>query len=93
MPIFVLVHLRSVRNEEAKLRGLFGEEYEVYARRVPRFLPSFANFVESDMLSVNAVLFRKGVMEVAVFIVMIGVLEVTESLHESGALPTLFNLF
>lgn len=93
MPIFVLVHLRSVRNEERKLRDVFGEEYETYARRVPRFLPSFSCFVESEMLSVNAVLFRKGVMEVAMFIVMIGVLELTETMHENGVLPSLINLF
>lgn len=93
MPIFVLVHLRAVRNEEAKLRGIFGEEYEAYAKRVPRFFPSFKAFVESETLSVNAVLFRKGVMEVAMFIVLIGVIEVAETMHDSGVLPTVFNLF
>lgn len=93
MPIFVIVHLRSVRNEERKLGALFGPEYEEYARRTPRFFPSFASFKESDVLTVNAVLFRKGATEVAMFIVMIGVLEMTEVLHEIGLLPVMFNLF
>jgi protein-S-isoprenylcysteine O-methyltransferase Ste14 len=93
MPIFVLVHLRAVRNEEAKLLSVFGGDYESYVRKVPRFIPSFRGFVESDTLSVNGVLFRKGIMEVSMFIVLVGVIEVSEAMHEFGVLPSLVNLF
>jgi protein-S-isoprenylcysteine O-methyltransferase Ste14 len=93
MPIFMLVHLRTVRKEESKLRTVFGEDYAAYSRRVPRFIPSFRHFNESETLSVNGVLFRKGIMDVATFIMLIGVIEITEALHENGALPTLLNLY
>jgi protein-S-isoprenylcysteine O-methyltransferase Ste14 len=34
----VIVHITSVRPEEAYLRGKFGKDYEAYCKRVPRYL-------------------------------------------------------
>ena len=93
MPLFVLVHLRSVRTEEAKLRAMFEVEFDAYARQVPRFVPSFARFKESEMLSVNAVLFRKGITELLMFFVILGFFELVTVLQQTGVLPVLFRIY
>lgn len=89
MPVFAFVHLRSVRKEEARLSALFPGEYEAYARRIPRFIPSLAQFKESDTLSVNAVLFRNGIGEVSIFFLVMAFFELAETLHRTGVLPVL----
>ena len=86
MPFFVWVHARSVRREETRLRARFGEAYDAYTRRVPRLIPSFAHFSESEALPVNGVLFRRGVMEVMLFFILIGLFELAEALHAAGVI-------
>jgi protein-S-isoprenylcysteine O-methyltransferase Ste14 len=93
MPLFMLVHLRSVRNEESKLRAMFPAEFDAYARLIPRFIPSFAHFKESDMLNVNAVLFRKGITELTMFFVILAFFELVTILHQTGMVPVLFRIY
>jgi protein-S-isoprenylcysteine O-methyltransferase Ste14 len=93
MPVFMLVHLRSVRHEEGKLRAMFPAEFDAYAKTIPRFIPSFAHFKESDMLSVNAVLFRKGITELTMFFVILAFFELVTVLHQTGMVPVLFRIY
>lgn len=93
MALFMWVHLRSVRNEEAKLRALFEGEFEAYAKRIPRFMPSFAHFKESDMLTVNAVLFRKGITELMMFFLILAFFELVAVLHQTGMVPVWLTLY
>lgn len=39
IPPFLLLYSAAVGVEESMLRKLFGEQYEAYSRRVPRFIP------------------------------------------------------
>ena len=39
-PILVVMYVRLAHREEAEVRKAFGEEYDRYAARVPRWLPS-----------------------------------------------------
>jgi protein-S-isoprenylcysteine O-methyltransferase Ste14 len=43
----------TVPAEEQKLRAKWGEEYESYCQRVPRFWPRFSNFHTPDSITVN----------------------------------------
>ena len=47
IPLFFYIYWAIVLTEEHFLRGKFGEEFEEYCRRVPRFLPSFEGFPRS----------------------------------------------
>ena len=40
-PILLLMYARLAINEEAAMRQQFGAEFEAYAARTPRFLPSW----------------------------------------------------
>ncbi len=87
MPLFALVHLRSVGAEESKLREAFTEDFDAYVKRIPRFLPSFAHFQESDSLTVNGFLFRKGITELLMFFLFIAFFELAALLQLSGFVP------
>jgi protein-S-isoprenylcysteine O-methyltransferase Ste14 len=40
-PILLVMYARLAVTEEAEMREQFGEQYEVWAARTPRFLPTF----------------------------------------------------
>lgn len=40
-PILLVVYIRLAKQEEVLVRKEFGEDYELYAQKVPRFLPRF----------------------------------------------------
>jgi protein-S-isoprenylcysteine O-methyltransferase Ste14 len=42
LALFPLVYIPTILEEERFLRAKFGDVYEAYLRRVPRFLPSFS---------------------------------------------------
>jgi protein-S-isoprenylcysteine O-methyltransferase Ste14 len=56
--VFLLSHLPAIRGEEVKLRNLFGEDYEEYARSVPPIFPTVRSFRErvrtTDKLVIDA---------------------------------------
>lgn len=41
-PILLVIYYKLARREERELAEVFGDEYDEYARRTPRFFPSFA---------------------------------------------------
>jgi len=46
IPLFLILYSAAVTTEEAMLHKLFGERYEAYCRRVPRFIPRLAGRTE-----------------------------------------------
>ena len=45
------------------------------------------------MLSVNAVLFRKGITELTMFFVILAFFELVTVLHQTGMVPVLFRIY
>jgi protein-S-isoprenylcysteine O-methyltransferase Ste14 len=45
--------LATIPSEEKTLRGIFGEPYEEYCRKVPRFWPRFSLFHTAPVVEVN----------------------------------------
>jgi hypothetical protein len=39
LPVWFVIYGRTIRSEEAKLQGLFGEKFTAYCQRVPRLIP------------------------------------------------------
>jgi protein-S-isoprenylcysteine O-methyltransferase Ste14 len=90
---FALGYPRVIATEERKLRKLFGEAYEEYARRVPAFFPKISLLQEPESYSVRPKVYRKHMLSALWFIWIVGILELIEGLRELGSLPTYWMLY
>jgi protein-S-isoprenylcysteine O-methyltransferase Ste14 len=98
MPLLIAVALLilyyfQIKGEERNLRTLFGSEYESYLAKVPRFFPSFRNYVEPDEICISPRLLKNGLFGIAFLLILIGVFELLEGLHHAELLPVLFQIY
>jgi protein-S-isoprenylcysteine O-methyltransferase Ste14 len=82
--VFIIVYPITIRNEEAKLSGVFGDAYDDYVRRVPRFFPKISLFSEPAEYIVNPRIFRREVFDAVYFIWIVALFKFLEGLTESG---------
>lgn len=86
---FALYYPFAIRGEEEFLAGNF-PGYEDYKKRVPAFFPSWSNFVEGDVLHVNACSFRREIVATAGFVSFLGLVHLIDGLQDAAVLPTYF---
>jgi hypothetical protein len=91
--VFLMIYWNTIRQEEAQLREIFGREFNAYCNRTPRFWPSFRNFTEVDSPRISPPFFRRGIVSLVYFMLMIGIAEFLEALHESGVLPAVLWIY
>lgn len=89
---FHLYYPFVVRREECELSARHGTDYDRYARTVPRFLPRPSLLSEPETYPVNAVKFRRCLVDASFFILIFGLLQVVEGLHRNGVLPNLLRI-
>lgn len=91
--IFLVTHLPVVRREEDRLRELFGEEYDRYARRVPALIPKPWLFRCPSSLELQCQTYNRAVFDASLIgLIFIG-LEVLEWCHVHGIIPVLFRVY
>jgi protein-S-isoprenylcysteine O-methyltransferase Ste14 len=91
--VFFATHWPTIRLEERHLRKLFGETFDEYVARVPRFVPSLARYRGADSLVVNPRVFTRTMLEASLIpLVYLGA-QAIEAGHEQGILPTLVYLY
>jgi protein-S-isoprenylcysteine O-methyltransferase Ste14 len=90
---FAAAYPSAIRAEERRLREIFGEEYERYARAVPRFLPDFSLYREPLTYTVNTASFRREMRDSLLFVAAIGLFEIIESFGEAGVITPLYSLW
>lgn len=81
-----------VRKEEKYLQARFGESYEQYVNRVPRFLPNFKGYSCEAQLTINMRLVGRTFIEACYFLVAIPAIDAVELARELGWLPELIHL-
>jgi protein-S-isoprenylcysteine O-methyltransferase Ste14 len=87
---FALLYPAVVAREERHLAALFGERFEEYRARVPRWLPDWSLYREPAALTVSPPHVRKAILDAMWFLWAFGLWEFIEQLHETGILPTYF---
>jgi protein-S-isoprenylcysteine O-methyltransferase Ste14 len=83
--VFYLV----VRKEELALTAKLGLPYRQYLATVPRFIPNWSLWRDSDKVEVRPRLIVRTFVDACVFLLSIPVVEGFEYLHEAGLLPVL----
>ena len=82
----------TVRREETALRGRFGETYDAYCARTPRYLPRLSSWRAENTIPVNMPLFYKTIVDGFLFFLIVPVAELIDWQQELGHLPVLLRL-
>jgi protein-S-isoprenylcysteine O-methyltransferase Ste14 len=83
----------TIAYEERKLARIHGNAFVEYCTATPRFFPSFKSFKEPTEYKVNPAIFRKSMFDASWFLILIGVMELAEALHEASVLPVNLKLY
>lgn len=93
LAVLAILSFFQIRQEEHRLRELFGEKYEDYMSRVPRFFPSFHSYIEPDEITIEPRLLKRGLFGIAFLLILIGAVEVIQALHRGQFLPDVFHIY
>lgn len=88
-----LVFLRTVGREEAWLSEHFGQTYETYRDRTPRFWPDVSLWRDADELTVRPAFFLRTLRDGLTFLAAIPVMEGIEHLQATGLVGFQIGLF
>jgi protein-S-isoprenylcysteine O-methyltransferase Ste14 len=90
---FLLYYPFVINSEEAELAKLHKKEFEMYLKKLPRFIPKISYLTEPEEYIVKPIIFKKHMFSALWFIWFVGILEIIEELHELQVLPTIFNIY
>lgn len=90
--IVIPVHIITARAEETNLELKFGEQYQMYKQKVPRFWPRFSNYNSPDIIEVNIHSIRRITIDTAGILLLPQIEDLIELLHENGIIPVLWHL-
>ncbi|MDD3587193.1 MAG: isoprenylcysteine carboxylmethyltransferase family protein [Thermoguttaceae bacterium] len=84
-----------IASEERRLEALFGDEFRIYAKRVPSFFPrwSLLKGNEPDAWPVCTVAVRRTLFDLLWFFWIVGLLELIEAFHETNVVPVMILLY
>jgi protein-S-isoprenylcysteine O-methyltransferase Ste14 len=81
-----------IRTEESHLAALFGERYQSYAARVPRWSPRLSQWQDAAQVTVRPSMVAKTLLDASLFVLAVPLLEGLDILHTDGILPVLLHL-
>jgi protein-S-isoprenylcysteine O-methyltransferase Ste14 len=91
LAVWGTVSLR-VLEEERHLRGRFGDEFQAYRRRVPKFIPNLSLWQAPDPALFQKTSLVIGVLKAWPLGLAVLAAEVIERLHDADIVPVLFRL-
>jgi len=89
--IIIPVHIITAQMQEAHLEAKFGEQYQMYKQKVPRFWPRFSNYNSPDMLEVNAHSIRRIAVDTVGVLLLPEIEDLLELLHQNEIIPVLWH--
>jgi len=85
--IFILSHVPTIFAEERKLRGIYRERYDEYARTVPRFWPRIGQLKLLDSVTFTPKIFNRAVLDCALIMAMFILAHFIEYAQMAGWVP------
>lgn len=93
LAIFGLYYPGIMGREERRLEELFGETYQNYRQRVPRFWPQLKLYSEPASWSSNPSLFRRHILSDIWFVWIAAIIELIAGFRNTGVIPHLLQLW
>jgi protein-S-isoprenylcysteine O-methyltransferase Ste14 len=87
--MFWVTHWPTIMAEEAKLRKKFGDEYDDYAKSVPRFWPRIGKMNLPDSVSFSPVAFNRSVIHCGFIMLAYLLAHLIEYAQVAGIVPIL----
>jgi|LNFM01.1.fsa_nt_gb protein-S-isoprenylcysteine O-methyltransferase Ste14 len=84
--LFLIYYHFIIGKEEARLREMFGIDFERYVSSVPRFLPRLDFPTTEDTISLSVKPFIRSLTEVIWFLIAVVAIEIIEDLRRGGFL-------
>ncbi|MFM7051565.1 MAG: methyltransferase family protein [Planctomycetota bacterium] len=91
--VFFLTHWPTILREERFLTAAFGEAYERYLARVPRFVPNPRLYRGTPEITIGTAAFTRAMLEAAPIPLVYLAAQAIEAGHESHLLPVLAQLY
>ena len=79
---FFLYYPSVIKDEENRLKELFGESFENYKKKVPQLFPKFSNYKEPEEYLVKTKVYKRHMFSALWFVWIVGILELIEGLRE-----------
>ena len=86
---FFLTHWPTIFAEEAKLRGLFGQEFDDYAKRVPRFIPKISKLRIPEYVTFRPASFNRALLDCGLVMAVFILAHLIEYGQNAGVIPIL----
>ena len=79
---FLVFYPYVIRHEESFLQKEFGDQFTEYCNTTPRFWPKFSLLSEPDVYQVNPKTFRRELGDVMGFILIFGLVQLINTVHQ-----------
>jgi protein-S-isoprenylcysteine O-methyltransferase Ste14 len=89
--VFWVSHWTTILGEEKKLRGIYGETYDEYARTVPRFWPRVGQLKLLDSVSFSPKIFNRAVLDCGLIMSVFILAHLIEYAQTAGWVPVYFH--
>jgi len=89
---YVGIYPFVVAKEESNLHKLFGDAYQDYCNRTPRFVPSLKLYSSESQIPADASRMEKSLFDSGCFVLAFIALSGIRLAHDSGVIPVLFRL-
>jgi hypothetical protein len=86
---FFATHWSTIHAEEAKLRAAFGDQFDEYASRVPRFVPRPGRIEMPEQVTFNPTVFNRAILDCALIMMVFVVAHIIEYAQSAAVVPLL----
>lgn len=90
---FVWIYPITIRDEEANLERMLGQDYLDYKARTPRLVPAFSQFSNVEQYTINIQQMQNAFLDAVWFLLAVPILIGIDLAHRSGLLPSVMSLY
>jgi len=90
--LFCIFYPSVVDDEEKLLKTLYGNAFDDYIKKTPRWFPDFKNYNDVEEYPIKPRIFIKAMLESMWFMWFYMILQIIENLHHMGIIPILVTI-